>query len=291
MAYLTDSGIGSDYSGQIAATQSQSFLSVLKTDMDRDYFQGRMSPESYQFALNLYNKKWADLSGIPPLVTSGANPLIVAGLVEAGQAGQGNQTTGVAGGNQDDVTGLVGAPLAGQGNQQTGVANMTAEEQARQEADLQAQYLNQLGIPSLGTSMFQRWQMQQMNPTLGAYRLQSQAAPDRSFADYMAQSGIMGARAQLPGLYNQMFEARPGVGGGAAIPASEFAEAQRGAAGGWWNDIQQAIAREKYGRFFGPQLAAAIPQMESQWQAGPGLTPGVPADLGFMQYLRQRYGL
>ena len=279
MAYLTDSGIGSNYLSRFAFANSPLAVLALKQQMDKDYFQGAMSPEDYQVALNAYNQKMGELGSTPGPSLTGGGPSPAALTAGGGTV------------NQDDVTGLVGAALAGQGNQQTGVANMTAEEQARQEADLQAQYLNQLGIPALGQSMFQRWQVQQMNPTLGAYRLQSQQAPDRSFADYMGTSGIMGARAQLPGLYNQMFEAQPGRGGGAAIPASEFAELQRGAAGGWWNDIQQAIARAKYGRFFGPQLAAAIPQMEPQWQAGPGLEPGVPADLGFMQYLRQRYGL
>ena len=150
------------------------------------------------------------------------------------------------------------------------------------EEDILAQYMAQLGIPAIGASPYQRWQTRQALPTAAAYMMQNLQQPKRTFADYLSNVGIMGARQTLPGMYETMMAAEPTALGGAA--------GTRQSLGGLWNDLLASMTQAKFGRFFGPTLAGAIPQMQAQYEVSPE-GYGAPGERGFLQYLRQRYGL
>ncbi len=152
---------------------------------------------------------------------------------------------------------------------------------AMNEADLYGRYINQLGIPTFGASPYQKWQMQQIGPTLGSYVMETKNRPQGySLEDFMRNYGILGARANLPGQYNAMM----------ASPDTGAADWTRQSLGDLWNDMLGSMASSKYGRFFGPQLAQGFPQMQRQYEATPtGIQ--APGELGFLQYLRQKYGI
>ena len=150
------------------------------------------------------------------------------------------------------------------------------------EADITAQYLAQLGIPAIGASPYQRWQARQALPTAASYIMQSQQNPKQAFADWLRQTGIMGARGALPGQYEQMMAAEPT---GPTGPAGT-----RKSLGDLWNDMMEAVTGAKYGRFFGPTLAAAYPQMQAQYEVSPE-GYGAPGEAGWLGWLRKRYGI
>ncbi len=158
------------------------------------------------------------------------------------------------------------------------------ELSAQQESDLEAAYLNLLGIPAFGASPYQRWQTQQAGPMLGAYRMSLYDDPDLALSQFMS-GGITGVRGQIPTMFNRMAATDPSTELGAA-----FVPGQMKAAGGYWDDVLQSLASSKYGRFFGPQLAGGFPQMQRQYEQGAGFEQQNP-ELAFLKYIRDRYGM
>lgn len=158
--------------------------------------------------------------------------------------------------------------------------------EALSESDITAQYLAQLGIPAFGASPFQRWQTRQALPTAAAYMMADRPAREAgggiSFADYLRNAGIMGARQAIPALYNQMMAQEPTSPWGA--------EGTRKSLGGLWDDLMKAVSTAKYGRFAGPTFAGAMPQMQATYEVSPEGFQG-PGEASFLQYLRRRYGL
>ena len=186
------------------------------------------------------------------------------------------QTAPAAGTNWDSIYPIGGnapAPAAG-------APPVNPQDAALNEADLQGQYLNFFDIPAFGASPYQRWLLQQMAPTVAGYVMGSRNNPDQTFASYLGGTGVMGARSGLAGSYNDLVS-NPDKG------RADWVRQTLGDSG--WNQLLKTVASSKYGRFFGPQFAQAIPQYQSRYEATPeGFQ--APGESGFLGYLRQKYG-
>jgi len=269
MAYLADSDIGSDYLSQIAASQSQSLLSVLKTDIDRDYFEGRMSPEDYQFALNAYNKRWSDLASAGAVVQQG---LTGGGIPNPLMTGSGN--------TQDDVTGLVGAALAGQGNQQTGATNMPTWPTGEFESSFpQAAWQRSYGLPGYGMNPYQQWMAGQAAPAYASW-LGSQLLPGAGPTDFNPQAGFGGQAG-----YTALRQAR-----GLGAPEQVQWQSELGGDDALANLLQSALGKggRGYASPIANIMAGRVKGLQSQWRAD---TQAGAQGISFLEYLMQKYGL
>jgi hypothetical protein len=190
--------------------------------------------------------------------------------------GTGASTTSYSAG----LTGGTGA--GGTGNQNTGA------DEGQWEINPGEAYRISLGIPAVGGNLFSQWQENQYNPTYGAYLAQSQVNPAaegtmaQSFADYMKNTGIMGARQQSRSLFNSLagmdkmkqqdiYESTDGYG---------LSTAGQGL-------VQSALA-SRYGNPLAKIMASKVGSLYDRYKT---TTEYNDPNASFLSYLKGKYGL
>ena len=159
--------------------------------------------------------------------------------------------------------------------------NSVTNQNAIQETDPYGAFANFFNIPALGGSPFKKWQARQAGATVGAYNLMGKHNPTLSLRDYLAQTGIMGARSDIGDEFSNL------IGSG---NEDEFT-LQKEAAGGDWDDVMRTALMGKRGRAYGGALANNLEGLQRTYEASPeGFEQG--GDYGFLRnYLRPRFGI
>src|SRR3990167_6479870 len=152
---------------------------------------------------------------------------------------------------------------------------------AIQETDPYGVFANFFNIPALGGSPFKKWQARQAGATVGAYNLMGKHNPNLSLREYLAQTGIMGARSDIGNEFSDLI---------GRDNEDEFT-LQKEAAGGDWDDVMRTALMGKRGRAYGGALANNLEGLQRDYEATPeGFEQG--GDYGFLRnYLRPRFGV